>query len=182
VRTTGLTYDDLLEMFPEETNQRVELIGGELIVTPSGTPRHQRAVVKIVGRLLAYEQERGGRVYPAPLDVWLTERDVLQPDVLFLLPGSLEKQEPALIRSAPDLAIEVSSPSTRQDDLGRKLDLYARHGVAEYWFVDLEAGRIEVRALQGSAYAEPETYGRSDTLRSRVLEGFTAAVDDLLGI
>ena len=181
MRTTGLTYDDLLEMFPEETNRRVELIGGELIVPPAASVRHQHVVARIAAQLVPYGDTSGGLVMAGP-DVHLTGRDVVQPDVCFLLPGNESRIEGGIVRGPVDLAVEISSPSTRRDDLGRKLDLYARHGVAEYWFVDLEAGRIEVRALQGSAYAEPETFARGETLRSRALEGFTAPVDDLLGV
>lgn len=177
---TDLTYDDLLEMFPEEDNLRRELIDGELIVTPAPIPRHQRVVAKLVSLLLQYEDEHGGRVYPAPVDVWFTDRDVVEPDVVFLTEASLAKEEPKLIRSAPDLVVEVSSPSTRPLELTRKKDLYERHGVLEYWYVDLEADRVEIHRLEGERYARPIVLARGDLVETPLLPGFTSRVDDIL--
>lgn len=178
MRTSGLTYQDLLELFPEETTRRIELIGGELIVPPAPTFRHQHVVAGIAAALVAHEKTNGGLTATGP-DVYLTERDVVQPDVCFLLPGNESRVEGGIVRGPVDLAVEVSSPSTRRNDLARKLVLYARHGVREYWFVDLEADRIEIRNLEGDAYREPEIFGRGDALRSR-LDGFAASVDELL--
>ena len=74
-KTTGLTYADL-ERFPED-NLRRELIDGELIVTAAPAPRHQDAVLELGARLLAYTKEHGGKVYVAPTDVFLSDRDVV---------------------------------------------------------------------------------------------------------
>lgn len=83
-------------------------------------------------------------------------------------------------RSAPDLVVEVSSPSTRRLDLLRKRRLYERFGVPEYWFVDLDADRVEVYALCGERYGSPDVIERGQTLRATVLDGFEAAVGGLL--
>jgi Uma2 family endonuclease len=179
-RTSGLTYQDLLEMFPEEDLTRRELIDGELFVTPSPIPQHQRVVVKLAALLLRYEEAHGGRVYPAPLDVWFTDRDVVQPDVVFLTEEHLAKEEPKLIRSAPDLVVEVSSPSTRRLELTRKKDLYELHGVPEYWFVDLDAGRVEVYRLEDGRFGPPTIVSRNQELGSPLLPGLSVTVEDLL--
>src|SRR5687768_2303903 len=91
--TTGLTYQDLLRMFPEEDNIRRELIGGELIVTASPSTRHQDAVMYIAAELYGYSKEHGGKVSPAPLDVYFSETDVVEPDVLFVRAEHLERRE-----------------------------------------------------------------------------------------
>ena len=176
---TGLTYQDL-QAFPEDTFRR-ELIDGELIVTAAPATRHQRVVVKLVVRLFAYCELHGGEVLTAPYDVYFSDTNVVEPDVLFVRPENLGRFEKRFIRSAPDLVVEVSSPTTRRLDLIRKRELYERFQVPEYWFVDLDADRVEVYRLEGGGYRRPILLGRGDTLDTPQAPGFTLAVDDLLG-
>jgi Uma2 family endonuclease len=97
--TTGLTYADL-GAFPDD-NLRRELIDGELFVTPSPIPRHQRVVVKLAAALLAYEERGGGEVYPAPMDVFFADTNVVEPDVLFVRTEHLPPAEAKNIASVP---------------------------------------------------------------------------------
>jgi Uma2 family endonuclease len=173
------TYDDLLA-FPED-NVRREIIDGELIVTPSPSTRHQRAVLELGAALLAYVKERGGEVFVAPMDVWFTGTDVVEPDVLFIRPERVDRVEHRRIRGAPDLVCEVSSPSTRRIDIVRKRRLYEREGVAEYWFVDLDADRVEVYRLTDAGYGDPTFLGRGELATTPRAPEFAVAVDDLLG-
>ena len=181
-KTTGLTYQDLLRMFPEEDNLRRELIGGELIVTASPSIRHQGVVAFLVARFYVYAEEEGGKVYPAPLDVYFSETDVVEPDVLFVRAENLERREKQLIRGAPDLVIEVSSPSTRRLELRRKRDLYEREDVPEYWYVDLDADRVEVYRLEEGRYPTPRLLERGGTLESDQLPGLSLEVEDVLAL
>jgi Uma2 family endonuclease len=178
-KTTGLTYEDL-RAYPDD-NLRRELIDGELVVTPSPSYRHQRVVVRLTVELFQYEKDHGGRVVPAPLDVYFSDASVVEPDVLFVREESLAKIEPQFIRSAPDLVVEVSSPSTRRLELTRKRDLYERFAVPEYWFIDLEAERVEVYRLVGGRYENPTLLRRHEALTSPILPGFALSVDELLG-
>src|SRR5919197_5828796 len=130
---TGLTYEDL-EAFPED-NLRRELIDGELIVTAVPSTRHQDVVIKLVLALGTYCQAHGGKVYAAPTDVYLSETNVVEPDVLYLGPSSLERVEKPFVRSAPDLLVEVPRPSTRHLDMVRKRDLYDRFRENEFLFI-----------------------------------------------
>jgi len=177
MRTSGLTYDDLLEMFPEETLQRIELIDGELLMPPGPELEHQTVMWEIGTRLHAYAKEHGGLALGGPLDVKLTDRDVVQPDVLYLLPEHAEGARRPLARV--DLAVEVSSPSTRRTDTVRKRALFERHGIPEYWFVDLDAGEIVVHRLEDDRYVAA-TLGPGDELTSPLLPGFAARVGELL--
>jgi len=179
-RTTGLTYDDLLEMFPEDDGVRRELIGGELIVAPSPSTRHQRVVVKLVVLLHAYADEHGGEVLTAPYDVKFTEVDVVEPDVLFVTQDHLDRFKERFIDSAPDVVVEVSSPSTRHLELVRKRDLYEREGVPEYWYVDLDAERVEVHRLAQGGYGSPEILIAGAVLESPLLPGLRLPVDEVL--
>jgi Uma2 family endonuclease len=96
-------------------------------------------------------------------------------------PENLGRVEKRFVRSAPDLVIEVSSPSTRRLELVRKRDLYERFGVPEYWFVDLDAERVEVYRLGHGGYGRPTLWGRGDTLETPQAPGFALTVQDLLG-
>jgi Uma2 family endonuclease len=177
--TTGLSYDDL-QRFPED-NLRRELIDGELIVTAAPTTRHQMVVTVLIARLFAYSEANGGLVLPAPTDVYFSHTNVVEPDVLFVRAENLAKVERSFIRSAPDLVVEVSSPSTRQLELVRKRELYERFGVPEYWFVDLDADRVEVYRLEGDKYRTPRLYARGEILEAAEIPGLALPVGEILG-
>jgi Uma2 family endonuclease len=176
---TGLTYDDL-QAFPDD-NLRRELIDGELIVTAAPSTRHQRVVALLVYELMAHCKEHGGQVFPAPTDVYFSDTSVVEPDVLYVAPESLGKVEQRFVRSAPDLVVEVSSPSTRRLELIRKRELYERFEVPEYWFVDLDADRVEVYRLEGERFGPPVLFGRGAMLETPRIPGLALAVDDVLG-
>jgi Uma2 family endonuclease len=177
-KTTGLTYEDL-RSFPDD-NLRREIIDGELFVTPSPIRRHQRVVVELVAALRNYEKQHGGEVYPAPMDVLFDDVNVVEPDVLFLRPERLPGTDDQKIVEVPDLVIEVSSPSTRRTDLIRKRDLYERFGVAEYWFVDIEAERLEVYRLHEGRYGRPDILQAGDVLTTELLPDFTLDLSTIL--
>ena len=85
------------------------------------------------------------------------------------------------VRGAPDLAVEVSSPSTRRLELVRKRELYERFGVLEYWYVDLDVDRVEMYRLREGRFGPPTLLGRGGALETTLIPGFAVAVDDLLG-
>jgi Uma2 family endonuclease len=173
------TYADL-ETFPDDHLRR-EIIDGELIVTPSPIPRHQRAAGKIFFRLESYRQTHGGEAFFAPLDVFFADDNVVEPDVLFIRADHVSQVGEKYIKEAPDLVVEISSPSTRRLELVRKRDLYQRFGVPEYWYVDLEAERVEMYRLEEEAYAAPEIRYPGQALSSGELAGFSMPVDEALG-
>jgi Uma2 family endonuclease len=174
------TYADLLA-FPED-NVRREIIDGELIVTPSPSVRHQRVVLRLGAALLDHVDCHGGEVFVAPLDVYFEDTDVVEPDVLYVRPEHTSRLEERRVMGAPDLVVEVSSPPTRRIDQVRKRRLYERWGVPEYWFVDLDADRIEVYRLDDEGrFGDPLFFVRGDTAETPQAPGFTVAVDDLLG-
>jgi len=174
------TYADL-EHFPDDHLRR-EIIDGELIVTPSPATRHQSAVVNFVVALAAYAKQNGGKVFPAPLDVYFAEDNVVEPDVLFVRADHAERIEKKLIKDAPDLVVEISSPSTRRLELVRKRELYARFGVPEYWYADLEVDRVEVYRLAEDDYPAPLLVFPGEILTSAQLPGFSIPVNDALAL
>lgn len=160
VRTT---YQDLCELLPDET--RCELIEGELLMSPSPSRFHQDAIQRLNEPLLKHvKQNNLGVVYFAPLDVVLSDYDVVQPDILFVSNLRRDILKDKNIQGAPDLAVEIISPGSRERDRLIKKGLYARYGVQEYWLVDLEKKAIEVLSLKKGAYQLVAIFSAEDTL------------------
>jgi Uma2 family endonuclease len=138
-----LTYADLVAL-PED-GLRHELIDGEHYVSPSPTTRHQIVLGNLFWVLEGFVRQQGqGRVLFAPVDVFLSESDILVPDLVYVSNKRLARVEKPYIRGAPDLVVEVLSPSTRKRDVGVKRRCYEEFGVAEYWIVDPELETVEV--------------------------------------
>ena len=151
-------YTDLVNM-PED-GRRYEIHGGEIVVVAAPAFRHQMAVFEIAAVLNDYGRRWGGRAVTAPFDIVFDEHDVVQPDVVFFRRERLHMVHPDVVtRAAPDIAVEVLSPSTAAIDRGRKMRLFARYGVPECWIVDPVARRIEVHALEEGAYRWPGNAG-----------------------
>ena len=171
------TYEDYCNA-PED--KRYELHDGDLVVVPSPKEQHQDSVGSLYYFLRAFVLGRElGRVYIAPFDIVFSNHDVVQPDVIFVSNDRLDIITPDNIQGAPDLVIEVLSPSTAHRDRTFKRALYARHGVTEFWLVDTETYTIEVLQLDEEGYRTVGTYGAGQTLTSPTLTGFTLNIDDL---
>ena len=105
----------------------------------------------------------------------LSDRDVFEPDVLYVLERTRDRVGERYVEGPPDLVVEVSSPSTRRQDLVRKRRVYERFEVPEYWFVDLDADRVEVYVLRTGRYGAPVVCEGGEALRSTILEGLRSA-------
>jgi Uma2 family endonuclease len=130
-----LTVEDYRAM--PEGPPYYQLIDGELITSPSPNLYHQR-VAKNVFRILDdfVRRRQLGEVFFAPIDVYLSEHDVVQPDVLFVSNSNRSLLADDGIHGGPDLVVEIISPSNAQLEKRRKRPLYARHGVKEEWLID----------------------------------------------
>src|ERR1700693_5133838 len=147
-----LTYSDYAAL-PDD-GRRYELHHGELSVAPAPGARHQEAIVNLIGLLNEHVRSRGlGKVFVPPTDCILSNVTVVQPDVLYIATDRLAIISERGIEGAPTLVVEVLSPSTAHLDRGRKMKLYAEHGVPYYWIVDLESRSVEAYTLTGAAYA-----------------------------
>ncbi|MGH3664876.1 MAG: Uma2 family endonuclease [Egibacteraceae bacterium] len=177
---TGLVFADLEKLDDEGGRLRYELIDGELFVTPKAVLRHQSALLRIGRRLLEHGEAHGGAAWVEP-GVYYDDRNYVIPDVVFVTADTLAALDPRHVDAVPDLVVEVSSPTTRRHDLVRKRRLYEARGVPEYWFVDLDADRIEVYRLAGNAYRPPLICERGDAITPPHLPGLVVAVDDALG-
>ena len=171
------TYQDYLNT-PED--KRYELLDGELIVTPAPGELHQSVSAQLGWRLVQFASENNlGRVYHAPFDVVLSDTDVVQPDLLFVSNVRDHIVTPENVQGAPDLVVEILSPSTATRDRTFKRTLYARHGVKEYWMVDTTAKDITVLLLGDQGFEVVDVYGESETLTSPTLRGFGFKLDDI---
>lgn len=142
-----------LERMPDD-GRRYELYDGEIVVVPTPLPRHQDVVFRIAKTLGAYAEVHGGKMFIAPLDIVFSEYNVLQPDVLFFQASRVHLIDLDTVTChAPDLAVEVLAPSTRKRDRGRKMDIYLRYGVKEYWVVDPANRSIDRYELIDDGYA-----------------------------
>ena len=112
-----------------------------------------------------------GWVYFAPFEVKLSNLSAVQPDLLFVSRAREEAFTERGIEGPPDLVVEALSPSTRKRDQTRKLALYGKHRVPEYWIVDHERKRIVVHRLQGERYEDPIELVPPAVLRSPLLPG-----------
>ena len=165
-------YSDL-ESMPED-GRRYEIYGGELVVVPSPLVRHQVLVGAVFRILDAYARGSGGTALVAPLDIVFDEFDVVQPDVLFFRAERAHLlQLDAVTRHAPDIVVEVLSPSTASTDRGRKMRTFARYGVPECWIVDPVARRIEIHALRNGVYLETQVAAGDETVQSVLLPDLT---------
>ena len=139
------TYDDYLNT-PD--GSRCEVLDGELVMAPAPDLRHQRINTRLSALVHTFVNERGlGEVFCPPCDVMLSPTDVVQPDLIFVSRerGTILLEGDA-VRGAPDLVVEILSPSTADRDRKLKRALYAAHGIREYWLVDPDAQTVTVLA------------------------------------
>jgi Uma2 family endonuclease len=151
-----LTYDDLCQL-PDDSN-RYEIIGGELIASPSPNRSHQKVSLRLTLLIAPYVDARQlGEVYVAPVDVRLSPHNIVEPDLLFIRQDRLGIYgSTGPVDGAPDLVVEIVSPSSRVMDRVRKAALYADSGVPEYWLVDPEKRELQLLVLQQGQYAPVE--------------------------
>ena len=171
------TYEDYRHT-PED--KRYELLDGELIMVPAPRTAHQRTSRDILIPINTFVAENDlGEVFIAPCDVVLSETDVVQPDLLFVSKERSHIINEDNIRGAPNLVIEILSPSTAQRDRTLKRTLYALHGVPEYWQADTDAKIAMVLTLDDGEYKVAGIYGEGQMLVSPLLQGFTLEIDKI---
>ncbi len=171
------TYADYLETPDDE---RYELLNGELIMPPSPKEIHQHISGSLYLILGAFVREHSlGKVYFAPFDVVLSDANVVQPDLLFVSNARADIITPDNIQGSPDMVVEILSPATAERDRTVKLDLYARHGVKEYWIVDPDTRTIMVLLQEESRLEISGVYGEGQSLCSPTLAGFSVEVEEI---
>lgn len=158
------TYEDYLLM---EEEKRFELIDARRYMVPASTPYHQWISSRLERALDDYVTWRNlGIVLDAPCDVVLSPTDVVQPDIFFIAHEHRDIVTDRSIWGAPDLVVEILSPTTAEKDRDLKRKLYAAHGVREFWIVRPEAQTVEVLELGETGYLRVGLYARDEELHS----------------
>lgn len=166
-----MTYDEYC-LLPDD-GKRYQVIEGELFVSPAPRTTHQRIIVQLMAMLHAHVEAFDlGVVYVAPTDVLLSPTTVVQPDILFIRRENMGIITELNIQGPPDLCIEVLSPGTESLDRERKMAVYARYGVQEYWIIDPMRQTVSIYGHEGDIFVRRIEATGDDVVTSGVLTGF----------
>ncbi len=169
------TYEDLFAL-PDD-GRRYEIIEGVLYEMPAPNTDHAQLIMNLIELVFSpMVRALGGRLFTAPVDVFLRGASPVQPDLLVLLPPQLRLISKRGIEGPPALIVEILSPGNPEHDLVTKRLLYARAGVAEYWLVSPEAALVEILALEGDHYRMHGRFASNDGLTSTVLPALASPV------
>jgi Uma2 family endonuclease len=156
------------------------VIDGALYMSPPPNWSHQRSLNRLNFRVSGYVFERGlGDVVTAPTGLILDDENGIQPDLIFVSNERSDIITEKGLYGAPDLVVEVLSPSTRGRDLGIKLRRYAAAGVPHYWTLDLRNHTLIARRLGARSYEMTGTYGPGEVFRPDLFPGLEIPKDDL---
>ena len=173
------THDDLLAM-PDDGN-RYELIFGEIVMSAAPRTRHQDVLAELYDRFKRHVRTRQlAKVFFAPVDVRFSHYNVVEPDLLVVKRERLTIVTEGYVDGAPDLVVEVLSPSNRAQDVVKKAALYMQFGVPEYWIVDPERETIAVNELREGQYVHVPN--RRGVAHSTVIPGLKVRVADIFAM
>ena len=177
---TRLTYEDYL-LFPDD-GLRHEIIEGEHYVSPPPVVRHQRILLKLSHLVQTYlDAHPVGEILFAPVAVLLSEFNVFEPDLLYLSKEHRDLLTLKNVQGAPDLVVEILSPSTRSRDKRLKRDVYERAGVREYWTIDPDHDVVDVYRRTGAgAFDDPIRLERTGSLTTPLLPGLELLLEKML--
>lgn len=143
-------------------DERIELLDGFIYNLAAPTPEHQFILLKIVVEMELFLRENGGDclVFPAPVSVYLKcdDKTVVEPDISILCDREKLFHEEGAIWGAPDLVMEILSPSTRIYDMNEKCGKYSSAGVREYWIIDPELKRVIVFDFNNRDFIQMYTF------------------------
>ncbi len=166
-QTQLITANDYLQQ--PISDEHLQLIHGEVMVSPAPELRHQEIVGKLF--LLLTQLTQAGKVYFAPVDVRLDEFNVVQPDVLWLAADSqCQSVDGKYLLGAPELVVEVFSPGSIRLDRREKYALYEEHGVHEYWMVDPFENYVEAIIRQADKFVQLGIFAENESFVSPLLQ------------
>ncbi len=149
-------------------------------MSPSPTPHHQRIAGEIYWQIKAHLKEvGGGDVFISPIDVYLSETNTYQPDVIFISEERRSIIGAVKIEGAPDLVVEVLSPSNAHYDLGKKQARYEQYGVREYWIVDPAERTLRILRLQDGQFKAARELRERGLIESTVLPELAVDIADI---
>jgi len=164
------TYEEYLSLGDDV---RFEIINGKALMSPAPELSHQRWARRIFLAIERHvEANKLGEFFFAPVDVVLDEKNVVQPDLVFVSAANAGLLERRGIIGPPDLLVEIISASSLRRDRYDKRELYARFAVKEYWLADVANRSLEVLTLKPAAYQLLSCATNAGRIRSEVLPGF----------
>ncbi len=171
-------YEDYLKL-PVD-GKTYQIIGGNLFMTAAPLVYHQ-AISRNLGFIIweFVKEHDMGEEYDAPIDVVFSSVNVVQPDIIYISKERLNIKKEKAIYGAPDMVIEILSPTTREMDVLFKKALYQRFGVREYWLVDPEEKKVEVFFIEGGKYEAKGIFYQHDVVEVRMIQGLSVNLDDI---
>ncbi len=183
---TNYSYADYLTWQLEEV---VELIKGKVFKKDAAAPNriHQRISAKLLTWLYVFLENNPCQVYDAPFDVRFPNvskadhkiHDVVQPDICVIC--DTEKLDERGCIGAPDLIVEILSPSNSKTELKHKFELYESNGVQEYWIIHSETQDLLIYSLTNGKYVPSLLFTSGDVVESKVIKGFKLDLEEFFG-
>ncbi len=177
------TYGDLMQW---DDGKRYELYDGQPVALASPSDVHQLVLMELAAQLHDFLKDKPCKLYPAPFDVRLFDtaddrpedsENVVQPDLMVVC--NKDKVDRHGVHGAPDLVIEITSPSTRRNDRLVKFNLYQRAGVREYWIVDPDARVVLVHTLEEGQYHAADAYAAGSAVPVGIFDGFSVDLSEV---
>ncbi|MEX2213273.1 MAG: Uma2 family endonuclease [Phycisphaeraceae bacterium] len=160
-----------------------EMIKGHIIMSPTPNLYHQRTLMALAVPMSTFvRSDRFGEVLIAPLDVEIDlgeTQTIVEPDIIYVSNERREVLTSKHLRGAPDLLVEIVSPSSADRDRGDKLTLYMTNGVLEYWVVDPDVRTIEMWVMREFGHVKKGEWVPGQTVESEVLKGFSVKVEEV---
>lgn len=177
LREQPVTYD-IYAALPDD-GLRYEVLEGALeLMSPGPSAAHQ-ILSHSLQVLLGPDCRADYLILCAPLDVILSQTNVVQPDLIFVHRDRLDIVTPRGVEGIPDLVVEILSPGSRRRDRVRKQEIYERHGVPEYWILDPVARTLDQFLWVDGSYGLEEVYEGDERVHSDRLRCVSFTVDEL---
>lgn len=174
------TYQEYLQI-PDEPGFRYEVLEGILVKDPAPSLLHQYVAQILFEIIKGYftAVDPGGFAFFAPVDVTLDDTTVVQPDIIYISSGQKRIIQYARVDGAPSLAVEITSPSTRNKDSITKLQIYEKAGVQHYWLLNPEEQTFQAFSLRGNSYTLVASGVIDDIITHPDLPGLKINLHDL---
>ena len=172
------TYEDYLKL-PVD-GKTYQIIGGNLFMVAAPVVYHQAISRNLEFIIWEFVKEHDmGEVFDAPIDIVFSSVNVVQPDIIYISKERLAIKKEKAVYGAPDLVIEILSPTTMEMDMLFKKALYQRFGVREYWLVDPEEKKVEVFFIEGGKYKEKGVFFQHDVVQVRMIQGLSVDLNEV---
>ncbi len=176
-----VTYEEFLEL-TENSDLRYELIDGEVFMLASPSYAHQTAIAEIFNQLYNWFKGKKCRPLTSPFDVTLIKgednKNVVQPDIIVIC-DTETVDEKGKYKGVPTLVVEVLSPSSKKHDMLRKLDLYMKTGIREFWLVDTQKKAIYIYNFENKTIIDYTSFLYNDSVKSTVFKGLEIRLEDV---